>query len=464
MAISSSPCLAFHVKRCKPELVVPSKPTPHEVKYLSDIDDQEGLRFQVPFIWFYENKKNHNNSTTPSMELGKDPVKVIREGLGKALVYYYPFAGRLMEGYNRKLIVECNGKGVLFIEADADISLDQLGDRIQSPYSFLDEFLRNVKGSDGILGCPLLLIQVTRLACGGFVLALRFNHTMCDSFGVFLFLKTMAEMADGAEEPSIPPVWQRELLTARNPPRVTCIHHEYHQQAIIMTGEMNSLDQTNNLVHRSFFFGPYQIKAIQNHLPQNLISFFSRYELLTACLWRCRTLALKLDDEDIVRVSCMLTARGKDQGSSLPLGYYGNAFAFPAAVSKARDLCKNSLGYAAALVKKAKAEMNEEYIRSVADLMVMNGRPTYIATGNFLVSDVRNARLGDVDFGWGLPEYAGPAMAFPRISFYVKHRNKCEDGILVPICLPFWAMERFQKELMAMTQEDAKATEIISKL
>ncbi|XP_015897692.1 alcohol acyl transferase 1 allele GSa-like [Ziziphus jujuba] len=459
MAISSSlPCLAFHVKRCKPELVVPSKPTPYEVKYLSDIDDQEGLRFQVPLLWFYKNNNNRNNAT-PSMELGKDPVKVIREGLGEALVYYYPLAGRLMEGYNRKLIVECNGKGVLFIEADADISLDQLGDRIQPPCSFLDEFLCNVSGSEGILGSPLFLIQVTRLACGGFVLALRFNHTICDAFGVFQFLKTIAEMANGAEEPSIPPVWQRELLSARNPPRVTCIHHEFQQA---MTGKVN-LDQTN-LVQRSFFFGPKQMMAIRAHLPPKLGSF-SRYELLTACLWRCRTLALKLDPQDVVRVSCLVTARGRNRGPNLPLGYYGNAFAYPAAVSKAGVLCKNSLGYAAELVKKAKAEMSQEYIRSVADLMVIKGRPPYIEKGNFLVSDMTNARLGDVDFGWGLPEYAGPAMAFPRISFYVKYRNKREDGILVPICLPFLAMERFQKELMAMTQEEKpKAIKITSTL
>lgn len=151
----ASKCVAFHVKRCKAELVVPTRPTLSELKYLSDIDDQDFLRFQVPLIWYYKNNPNLN----PSME-GKDPVKVIREALGKALVYFYPLAGRLMEVSNRKLVVDCNGKGVLFIEADADISLDQLGDRIQPPCPFLNEVLYNVPESDGILCCPLLLIQV----------------------------------------------------------------------------------------------------------------------------------------------------------------------------------------------------------------------------------------------------------------------------------------------------------------
>ncbi|KAK4847280.1 hypothetical protein QYF36_000308 [Acer negundo] len=65
-------------------------------------------------------------------------------------------------------------------EADADFTLEQLGDEIEPPCPYFDELLWNVPGSDGILGCPLLLIQVTRLRCGGFIFALRLNHTMCD--------------------------------------------------------------------------------------------------------------------------------------------------------------------------------------------------------------------------------------------------------------------------------------------
>ena len=69
MASSSSP-LVFSVKRRAPEFVRPTNPTPREVKQLSDLDDQEGLRFQIPVIMFYPNN--------PLMK-GKDTVKVIRE-------------------------------------------------------------------------------------------------------------------------------------------------------------------------------------------------------------------------------------------------------------------------------------------------------------------------------------------------------------------------------------------------
>ncbi|KHN24395.1 13-hydroxylupanine O-tigloyltransferase [Glycine soja] len=36
-------------------------------------------------------------------------------------------------------------------------------------------------------------------------------------------------MAHGAPKPSILPGWHREILCAREPPRITCIHQEYQQ-------------------------------------------------------------------------------------------------------------------------------------------------------------------------------------------------------------------------------------------
>ena len=143
--------LVFTVRRCKPEVVAPAKPTPHEFKQLSDIDDQDGLRFQIPVIQFYK--------YDPSMQ-GRDPVRVIREALAKTLVFYYPLAGRLREGPGRKLVVECTGEGIVFIEADADVTLEQFGDALQPPFPCWDELLFDVPGSGEVLNCPLLLIQV----------------------------------------------------------------------------------------------------------------------------------------------------------------------------------------------------------------------------------------------------------------------------------------------------------------
>jgi hypothetical protein len=143
--------LLFTVKRHAPEFVKPSKPTPHIIKLLSDVDDQDGLRFQIPIIQFYK--------YDPNMK-GKDPVDVIRKALAKTLVFFYPLAGRLREVHGRKVIVDCNDEGVLFIEADADVTLEEFGDALQPPFPCLDELLFDVPGTSDVINTPILLIQV----------------------------------------------------------------------------------------------------------------------------------------------------------------------------------------------------------------------------------------------------------------------------------------------------------------
>ncbi|KAK4361352.1 hypothetical protein RND71_020304 [Anisodus tanguticus] len=79
-------------------------------------------------------------------------------------MFYYPLAGRIIElENNKKLVVDCTGEGILFVEADAHVELDKLGDSIKPPCPYLDQLLYNVPGSDGIVGCPLLLVQIIDL-------------------------------------------------------------------------------------------------------------------------------------------------------------------------------------------------------------------------------------------------------------------------------------------------------------
>nr|GEV93276.1 benzyl alcohol O-benzoyltransferase-like [Tanacetum cinerariifolium] len=405
----TEPLLTFSVRRCAPELIAPASPTPRELKPLSDIDDQEGLRFQIPVIQFYRPSANMKN---------KDPVSVIREALAKLLVFYYPFAGRLKEGPARKLMVDCTGEGVLFIEAKADVTLKQFGDALQPPFPCLEELLYDVPGSGGVLDSPLLLIQVTRLLCGGFIFALRLNHTMSDAPGLVQFMTGLVEDTKGTIIP------------------------------------------LDDMAHRSFFIGPAEVAALRRFVPAHLQKC-STFEVLTACLWRCRTISLQPDPEEEMRIICIVNARGKFN-PPLPVGYYGNGFAFPVAISTARDLSIKPLSHALELVMKAKSDVTEEYMRSIADLMVTKGRPHFTVVRSYLVSDVTRAGFDVVDFGWGKAAYGGPAKggvgAIPGVaSFYIPFTNhKGESGIVLPICLPSAAMDIFVTELNSMLAQDNK--------
>jgi hypothetical protein len=94
-----------------------------------------------------------------------DPASVIRGALAELLVHYYPLAGRLHDDAGRKLVVECGGQGVVFVEADADITVDDLGDVRCPPFPRSDDFLADgllhlPSGLPVVVDQPLLLVQV----------------------------------------------------------------------------------------------------------------------------------------------------------------------------------------------------------------------------------------------------------------------------------------------------------------
>ncbi|CAM0884582.1 unnamed protein product [Alopecurus aequalis] len=447
--------MGFTVRRKAAELVAPAAPTPRELKRLSDIDDQDGLRFHIPIIFFYRSEASMSD---------RDPVAVVRDSVARALVYYYPFAGQLRELEGRKLAVDCTGEGVLFIEANADTPLEDFGDALQPPFPGLQELLSDVPGSSNVVGTPLLLFQVTRLSCRGFILAVRLLHTMADGQGLVQFLAAVAELALGAAVPSVRPVWRRELLEARNPPRPAFAHQEYDE----VPDTKGTIVPLDDMAHRSFFFGPKEIAVIRSYLPPGHLESATTFEVLTGCLWKCRTVALAPEADEEMRMICIVNVRGKQ--SVIPTGYYGNAFAFPVAVSKAGELCARPLSYAVQLVKEAKGKVDMEYMRSVADLMMKRGRPHFTVVRAYLVSDITKAGLDNLDFGWGRPVYGGPAMggvgAIPGVaSFFIPSKNaKGEDGILIPICLPGPAMDKFVEELGVLLRPAVHATDMVPRL
>ncbi|KAL5230050.1 hypothetical protein ABZP36_028826 [Zizania latifolia] len=259
---------------------------------------------------------------------------------------------------------------------------------------------------------------------------------MVDAHGLVKFLSTVAELARGTAASTVWPVWERELLMARDQSWPGFAHHEYDK----VHDTKGTIVPLDDMAHRSFFFGVLEVAVLWSHVTPSLWKHITMFKVLTGCLWKCHTVALAPAIDEEMRMIFAVNARGDEIRAGIPDGYYGNTFASPVAIATAGDLCANPMSYVVELVKKAKRVVSMEYMRSVADFMVQRGRPPVMM---------------------GKPAYGGSAQGgdIPGLaSFFIPFKNaKGEDGIVVPMCLPSPAMDRFVEELAKLMRTAADA-------
>lgn len=143
------------VKVINTSTVVPAKKTERPTCPL--------ITFDLPYITFYYNQKLLLYRTGKDEDF-KDIVGRMKEGLGAALDYFYPLAGRIAKDEEGALVVECNGEslvGAEIIEAAAeDVALEELAEGEAT------NLLQEVVPYTGVMNLeglhrPLLAVQVT---------------------------------------------------------------------------------------------------------------------------------------------------------------------------------------------------------------------------------------------------------------------------------------------------------------
>ncbi|OMO74038.1 Transferase [Corchorus olitorius] len=417
-------------------MVPPAEETPRVCLWNSNVD-LVVPRFHTPSVYFYR----------PSGASNFFDPKVMKEALGKALVPFYPMAGRLKRDEDGRIEIDCNGAGVLFVEAETNAVIDDFGDF--APTLELRQLIPTVDYSGGIETYPLLVLQVTYFKCGGASLGVGMQHHAADGFSGLHFINTWSDMARGLDL-TIPPFIDRTLLRARDPPQPAFEHIEYQPPPALKSAPEST--GSEGAAVSIFKLTREQLNALKAKSKEdgNTIAY-SSYEMLSGHVWRsvCKARGLPDDQESKLYIATDGRARLRPP---LPPGYFGNVIFTATPIAVAGELMSKPTWYAAGKIHDALVRMDNDYLKSALDYLELQPDLSALVRGahtfkcpNLGITSWSRLPIHDADFGWGRPIFMGPGgIPYEGLSFVLP--SPTNDGSLsVAIALQTEHMKLFEK-------------------
>ncbi|KAI9182377.1 hypothetical protein LWI28_024758 [Acer negundo] len=158
------------------EIIKPCSSTPDHLRsFKLSAMDQFSLHATFPFIFFY------SGACKNTLHLKKS--------LSQTLTYYYPFAGRLKNGFS----VDCDDYGVPFIEASVAGDMSEL---IKQPKIELLEQLRPYNEEEMLSSQVTLAVQVNHFDGGGVAICVYFRHAIADGCAAAHFVRNWSKVAN----------------------------------------------------------------------------------------------------------------------------------------------------------------------------------------------------------------------------------------------------------------------------
>ncbi|KAK6911766.1 hypothetical protein RJ641_023859 [Dillenia turbinata] len=460
-------------------LLFPPEQTERKCMFLSNID--QVLDLDVETVHFFRSHPDFPPEILP------DKLKIAYQ---KLLVPYNFLAGRLkMNAEVGRLEIDCNDAGVGYVVASSEYALDEIGDLVYPNPAFRQLITQNPNflGKDDR---PLCVIQVTTFKCGGFVMGVSTNHTTFDGISFKHFLQNLAAVASG-KPLFIPPCNQRELLSARSPPRVTFPHPELLKLKLPIGHNLRSpipfgadttaaanngngngapspplpalpplpeLEQEEQLDIKIFKLTPSQI----SHLKDKAKSANSKvratgFNVVTALIWCCKALSCiqPNDVKDHITSDSSTILYAVDirprLNPPLPPSYTGNAVLTGYATATREELDGGAEWWRLVeMVSEGSTRMTNDYARSAIDWgELYRGFPH----GDVLVSSWWRLGFADIEYPWGRPHYSCPVV-YHRKDIILLFPNIVDDGdgakakdvdtgVNVLVALPPKEMEKF---------------------
>ncbi|KAF8673334.1 hypothetical protein HU200_048893 [Digitaria exilis] len=222
-----------------------------------------------------------------SPQTAKAPPKAILEqGISKTLAVHREWAGRFGLDANGDPAILLNDEGVRFVEATADVALGTI-----MPVEPTPELLSLYPSDDG--ADELMLVQVTRFACGSLVVAVNGNHLVSDGYGRCSFMTAWANATRGVGIP-LHNRMTSSIFMPRNPARIEFEHRgiEFKEQ------HANASGGGDKVVVRRVHFSTdmvSELKALAS--PPGAPRPCSAVKCVVSHLWRCISKARGLDGE-----------------------------------------------------------------------------------------------------------------------------------------------------------------------
>lgn len=296
--------------------------------------------------------------------------------------------------------------------------------------------------------------QVTNLRCGGMILCTAISHCLCDGIGTSQFLRAWAHSTSNpTSEIPIVPFHDRHVFQSRTPPHPTSPTPAYNRSLLPYSNGILSVLQSQPLIPVAATFSATDLLRLKKRCSPSLKC--TSFEALAAHTWRSWVRSLSPPPHLKVKLLFSVNVRGRLDSSPPDRGYYGNAFVLACAQAAARDLADSiSLGDAASLVQRAKDAVDEEYVRSVVDLLEDEAAGTDMAA-SLVITQWARLGLEEVDFGSGRPLHMGPVTSDIYCLFLPVAGDARAVRVLVSV--PEFCADKFKsclKECSAVSEEN----------
>ncbi|MCD7450109.1 hypothetical protein HAX54_003527 [Datura stramonium] len=414
-------------------LISPSQPTPIQVLPLSALDSQLFLRFTIEYLLVYKPSRHVLDKSAT--------VNRIKAALGRALIPYYPLAGRVRARTNGSsgLEVVCRAQGAAFLQAASDLTAKEFEGAPRHKTQWRK--LLSLEVADVLKGAPPLVVQLTWLSDGSATLGVGFNHCLCDGIGSAEFLNLFAELATGKQkltELKSQPVWNRYLMDPK-PYKLyqqKSTNHPEFKKVADLCGFVSRFSQ-ERLAPTSVTFDRRRVNELKKLAYSQ--SSYTSFEVLSAHIWKSWATALNLPPNQTLKLLFTINIRNRVK-PSLPSGYYGNGFVLGCAQASAKDIVEKGLGYATGLVKRAKDRVDDEYVREVVESVSSNGTSPD-SVGVLIMSQWSRLGLEKVDIGMGRPVEVGPVCSDRYCILLPVYDQK--DSVKVNVAVPTSAVDKY---------------------